>query len=232
MRLLIDRRPEGEPDRVGSELTETEVRAAYAVTGAPWLRASMVSTVDGAAAGADDRSGSINTDADHVVFAALRSLADAVVVGAGTADTEGYGPVERPIVLVSARGRVPDALRGGPAGSVLLATCGTAAGLETARAVLGEDAVLVVGHDEVDLPGLVRELHRRGLRHLLCEGGPHLLGDLLAAGLVDELCATLAPSLVAGGAPRITAGAGIDQPVALTLLLEHEGTLMARWRLR
>ena len=56
----------------------------------PWVRANFVSTLDGAATGADGRSGSINTGADREVFALLRALADVVVVGAGTARAEGY----------------------------------------------------------------------------------------------------------------------------------------------
>ena len=41
----------------------------------------------------------------------------------------------------------------------------------------------------------------------LCEGGPHLLGTLVAADCVDELCLTLSPVLENGSAGRITAGA-------------------------
>src|SRR3954464_1645111 len=58
--------------------------------GESWLRVNFVSTLDGAATGADGRSGSINTGADREVFALLRALADVVVVGAGTARAEGY----------------------------------------------------------------------------------------------------------------------------------------------
>ena len=50
-----------------------------------WVRANFVSTLDGAATGADGRSGSINTGADREVFALLRALSDVVLVGAGTA---------------------------------------------------------------------------------------------------------------------------------------------------
>ncbi|GAB2888351.1 pyrimidine reductase family protein [Myroides odoratimimus subsp. xuanwuensis] len=195
----------------------------------PWLRVNMVSTVDGAATGADGHSGSINNAADKRVFDALRVMADAVVVGAGTARAEGYGPGATPIVVVSGRGEVPETLRGAPAGAVLLATCAGAPGLAAARAELGDEHVLVTGDGAVDLPGLVAALHDRGLRQLLGEGGPTLLGDLLAAGLVDELCATVVPSLVGGVHPRITTGPALDVPLTLHTLLEHDGTLLARW---
>jgi riboflavin biosynthesis pyrimidine reductase len=53
---------------------------------------------------------------------------------------------------------------------------------------------------------MVAELAARGLPQILSEGGPHLLGALIAADAVDELCLTLAPVLEGGAATRITAG--------------------------
>ena len=83
----------------------------------PWLRLNFVSTVDGAAQGSDGKSGGINNAADKAVFDTLRGLADAVVVGAGTARAEGYRPAAVPIVVVTRSGDVPPLLRGADAGS-------------------------------------------------------------------------------------------------------------------
>jgi riboflavin biosynthesis pyrimidine reductase len=47
---------------------------------------------------------------------------------------------------------------------------------------------------------VLAELACRGLHRVLCEGGPTLFGELVAADAVDELCLTVAPLLV--GAPR------------------------------
>ena len=203
----------------------------YAAPADPWLRVNMVSTVDGAATGESGRSGSINNAADHVVFEHLRASADAVIVGAGTARAEGYGPADLPIVVVSRRGDVPARLRGAPAGSVLLATCAAAEGLEEQRELLGPDHVLVLGSHRVDLAGLRRSLVDRGHTRLLAEGGPHLLRDLLAAGVADELCTTTVPRVIAGTHPRITDGPPVDVPLRLHTLLEQDGTLLARWLL-
>lgn len=207
----------------------TDLAELYATPRTPWLRVNMVTTVDGAATGESGTSGSINNAADKQVFDHLRAMADAIVVGAGTARAEGYGPAGTPIVLVSRRGDVPERLREAPRGSVLLATCGAAEGLDAARDLLGAEQVLVLGSHRVDLPLLKEVLADRGWGQVLCEGGPHLLRDLLASGAADELCATVVPRLVAGEHPRITQGPPVDVPLRLHLLLEAEGTLLGRW---
>jgi riboflavin biosynthesis pyrimidine reductase len=177
----------------------------YAPPPGPWLRVNMVSSVDGAAHGADGRSGSVNNAIDAEVFHLLRSQADAIIVGAGTARVEGYHPAVRPLVVVSGRGRLPETLE-------------------------GADGVRVeAGGDEDALTDLVRRLRAEGFEHLLCEGGPTLLGRLLSAGLVDELCCTITPLLVGGDAKRIVDGPPVDVPLTLSSLVEQDGTLLARW---
>ena len=235
MRVLLDRTagpaspPTTPPPDDGQPLSDEQLATAYATPSADWLRVNMVTTLDGAATGADGLTGSVNNPADRRVFAALRRAAEAIVVGAGTARAEGYRPVDRPTVVVSRRADVPERLRDGAPGSVLLVTCGGAEGLEAARALLGDDQVLVLGDHAVDLTALRPALAERELRTLLCEGGPHLLRDLLAAGAVDELCATVVPTLVGGDLPRITGGGPVEVPLELRLLLEEDGTLLGRW---
>ena len=208
---------------------DADLATLYAPLADPWLRVNMVATVDGSATGESGRSGSINNEADHVVFDHLRASADVILVGAGTARAEGYGVAAVPLVVVSRRGDVPERLRDAPSGSVLLATCAHAERLEQARATLGPDHVLVLGSHRVDLEALRGTLVDRGHTRLLAEGGPHLLRDLLAAGVVDELCTTTVPRLIAGTHPRITDGPPVDVPLRLHTLLEQDGTLLARW---
>ncbi|MBB3042204.1 dihydrofolate reductase family protein [Nocardioides soli] len=173
-------------------------------TDGPWLRVNMITTLDGAATGDSGRSGSINNAVDQQVFDRLRALADVIVVGAGTARVEGYGPADRPIVVISRSGEVPEGLRGAPPGSVLVEPLGDAAAFK-------------------------RGLADRGWSNILCEGGPSLLRDLLAAGVVDELCTTIVPRVIGGEHPRIVAGPPVDVPLRLHTLLEQDGTLLARW---
>jgi riboflavin biosynthesis pyrimidine reductase len=230
MRLLIG--PGRPAADVAHDLTDSDLALLYAAPRVPWLRANLVSTVDGAATGESGKSGSINNAVDQRVFGLLRRLADAIVVGAGTARIEGYRPADLPTVVVSRSGRVPDGLRDAEPGRVLLATCRAAGALDDARAVLGADNVLVLGGHRVDLAELKVRLHDRGFTNLLCEGGPHLLRDLLDQGVLDEMDATVVPRLVAGLHPRITDGPPVDVPLELGLLVEAENTLLGRWFVR
>jgi riboflavin biosynthesis pyrimidine reductase len=218
--------------RPSSTNGDVDLSRIYAAPRTPWLRVNMVSTVDGAATGESGKSGSINNAADKQVFDTLRGLADVIVVGAGTARTEGYGPVDTPIVLVSRRADVPDQLRDAPPGAVLMATTASADGLAEARGLLGDEHVLALGEDEVDLALLKEALAARGLVDVLSEGGPSLLGALLAQGVADELTTTVVPRVVGGDHRRIVAAPPLDVPLELHSLLEEDGTLLARWLVR
>ncbi len=227
---------------------ETELARHYAEPRLPWLRANMIATLDGAATGADARSGSINGPADGRVFAVLRAWADVVLVGAGTVRAEGYRAPRTPepllaarrdrgqpphpaLVLVSARGDVPDAaLAGDPAPWVVTTTL--APDLDRLRARVAPDRLLVHDH-AVRLPDVVAHLVAQGLGRILTEGGPHLLGDLLTARLVDELCLTWSPRLVGGPAPRVVGAPWLAPPTGahLAQLLHADGWLLGRWLL-
>ena len=226
MRVLTGAEP-------NENIRDEDLAVLYAApAGEAFLRVNMVSTVDGSSTGEDALTGSINNAADQRVFVMLRTLADVVIVGAGTAKAERYSPIEgTPIVLVSRKAQIPESLQGAPAGSVYLATCSRSDGLASAKEILGADQVLELGSHRVDLPLLKQTLAERGWMSQLCEGGPHLLRDLVFQGCVDELTETTVPRLVAGAYPRITEGAPIDVPLRLTMLLEDEGTLFGRWAL-
>lgn len=208
------------------------------------LRAGFVLSADGGAAVGGGSRG-LQSSADQAVFAALRAVSDAVVVGAGTARAEGYRaigvrPEGRSWRAAHARAATPtlvlvsrsleldpgDACFAGPA---VVVTC-AAADAERRAALEAVADVVVAGDDAVDLPAAVRALHERGLRRLLCEGGPTLLTALLAAGLVDELCLTTAPVLL-GTAPTLLVQA-LPAPVGLRLvhLVDGgDGSLLTRW---
>ncbi|RXZ48036.1 dihydrofolate reductase family protein, partial [Agromyces binzhouensis] len=85
--------------------------------------------------------------------------------------------------------------------------------------------VIVAGDRRVDLAGAVAELGERGMRSILSEGGPGLLGALAESDLVDELCVTLSPVLVGGSAPRIS-GSAEERPRAMRLVHAIPGERM------
>jgi riboflavin biosynthesis pyrimidine reductase len=212
-----------------ADLSDDELAAAYTPEREPWLRVNFVSTVDGAAQGSDGVSKSINNDADKRVFDALRRRAHCLVVGAGTLRDEGYDVPPLPLVVVSRSADVPPTLRDAPRGRVLMATVASSDGLAAARESLGEENVMELGEDEIDLVALKAALVDRGWTEQLCEGGPSLFADLLAAGVVDELCWTIVPTLTGGDAVRIATGAEVEVALRPALLLEQDGTLLGRW---
>src|SRR5699024_10959674 len=116
-------------------------------------------------------------------------------------------------------------------GEVLMLTCAAAvpSALARARQVLVTDRVVIAGEDEVVLPLAVTALLDRGLSRVLCEGGPQLLADVAASGVLDEMCQTVVPLLAGGTAPRITKGTPADLELRPRLLLESHGTLLHRW---
>jgi riboflavin biosynthesis pyrimidine reductase len=212
-----------------SELSDDELAETYEPLGEPWLRVNFVSTLDGAGQGPDGLSKSINNAADKRVFNTLRRHADCLVVGAGTLRTEGYDVPRLPLVVVTRSGDVPPTLRDAPEGRILMATTAAADGLAQARSLLGDEQVLVLGEETVDLVELKSRLAERGWRDQLCEGGPALFSAMLEAEVVDELCLTWVPRLLGGDHTRITAGADLDVALRPHSLLEEDGTLLGRW---
>ncbi|HEV7172687.1 dihydrofolate reductase family protein [Pedococcus sp.] len=235
MRLLLDSNGLHQP---GESLDRAQLTDLYAAPARRWMRANFVSTLDGAATGGDHRSGSINTEADHVVFDLLRRLSDVVVVGAGTVRAEGYpslrvgDPAAPRLVVVSHSGAVPESVLGGPEGSVLLVTRKGADGraLGRSRELLGPDFVHTAGADTVDLVAMRHLLEDQGARQILCEGGPALFGSLLEARVVDELDLTWSPKVVGGDHKSIVSGPPREVAMSPMLLLEEDGTLLSRWR--
>lgn len=236
----------------GELLDAPALERLYAYPDRPWVRANMVATLDGAAAGNDGDTATLNTPADLEVFTLLRDLADVVLVGAGTARSEDYrrlgprtgGRRERAVAegraahpelaVVSGTGRVPAALAQEPpedTGGVSLVTCEAAGSqaLDRARRTLGADRVLVCGADRVDLRAAVGALAARGLPRVLCEGGPSLLADVAAEGVLDEMCLTVVPLMAGGLQQRVAVGTAADLPLVPGVVVESGGTLLQRW---
>jgi len=212
----------------------------------PYLGMNMVSSLDGKAT-LDWRTKGLSSDVDRRLFHHLRTQADAVMVGAGTVREERYGRITKSEELRDKRvreGRTPEALAVVVSGRLALpgdlpllnepdqaVVIATGAEHSLADAHAGIDYVRVGD----DLPRLMVQLYERGVRSVLCEGGPTLNSFLFAASLVDELFLTMNPKVVGGAAAlTIVAGRELVEPVELDLVsvAEAEGELFTRWRVR
>jgi len=218
--------------------------------GRPWLRVNFVVSADGSATDEQGRSEGLGGPGDRALFRALRAHADAILVGAGTARAEGYGPHRMRPDLAARRGADG---RPEPAAVVVVTrsldldldaplftaartptvvlTCAAAPPQRRERAA-GVARLLVAGEEAVDLAEGLRLLRAEtGAASVLCEGGPVLTRDLLDAGLVDELCLTVAPVLVGTGARLVE---GLERRVDLELqrLATDDGDLYLGYGVR
>ncbi|WP_462188058.1 pyrimidine reductase family protein [Frankia sp. CcWB2] len=234
------------------DIEDIDLDEAYAYPSSaahtPYIRANFVASVDGAAE-VGGRSGPLGGEADLRVFRLLRWLSDVVLVGAGTARTENYGPVvipperrERrvaaglaavpPIAVVTATaGFDPGArLFSGEIRPVLL-TCETAP-LDRRRRLAAVADIAICGGSAVEPDLAVRALAERGMTRILTEGGPLLHSQLAAAGLLYELCLTITPVLAGPGRLGIMKGEPWPAPAALTLtqILAEDDVLFLRYR--
>lgn len=238
------------PPADGALVDDETLLALYAPADrdATCLRLNFVTSLDGAVT-IDGRSEGLSGAADKRVFGLLRTVCDALLVGAGTLRNEGYAELDLgerrrarrralgfaadpPLVILSGRLALDPAhpmFTRAPVRPIVLTHADSPA---DRRAALRQVAdVLVAGDTEVDLRAGLAMLHERGLRQVLCEGGPHVLGCLTAADLVDELCLTVSP-LLAGAEPgRLSAGPATSQPRRLVLrhVLTVDDVLLLRY---
>lgn len=232
----------------GDELDLLGLAEAYAYPADHWLRVNFVSSTDGAAT-AGGLSEGLSSAGDKQVFGILRVLADVILVGAGTARAENYKPARRRDSLAQLRTGRPPAppiavvthtlglnlgsqlfTEAAPDARTIVITCASSdSGLRAEAAKVAD--VIVAGDASVDLAAALDELASRGLRQVLSEGGPHLLGSLDAASRVDELCLSLSPTMAGPGAGRIVAGdESRARPLALKqVLAADDGFLFLRY---
>ncbi len=226
---------------------DVELPEAYRYpTDRTWVRANMVASVDGAAV-KDGSSRALSGSADQQVLGVLRGLCDVVLAGAGTARSESYQALrakpafslareslgQRPAPVLALVSRSLDLdpaspLFGGAQRSVVITTGDSD---ERSRLRLAEVAdVVVAGDGTLDVPVAIEELEKRGLRRVLCEGGPEFLSTLASAGRLDELCLTLSPVLVGGDAPRVLGNVALKRSrLVLAHVLEQDGVLFTRY---
>ncbi|MDA3644978.1 pyrimidine reductase family protein [Saccharopolyspora indica] len=216
-----------------------------------WLAVNYVSSADGAVE-IGGRARQLSSPADQKVLKLGSDLADVLIVGATTAMVEEFRGVHPDEATLERRRRhglrdvPPTAVvttgRSLPADApviteaatpTLVITCASAPEPKQKAWEAAGAEVLIAGRDEVDLAAAVEALVERGLNRIDCEGGPHLFGGLLAAGVVDELRLTVSPLLVSGTHERIATGPSLD-PVEMDLasVLTEDGAMLVRYLVR
>lgn len=211
------------------------------------VRLSMVMSVDGSTTDEEGWTARLGRAADKQLLRALRGVADAILVGAGSIRTGRYPPHRpspefrarrrdagraefAPLVVVTAGGDLDWSLPAFTEASTptYVLTCAQARAID-----LPAEQVLVHGESTVDLAAGLADLRERlGLRAVLCEGGPGLATELLAAGLVDELVLSLAPSVLSGHNQRLVAGLERRVELELSEIYEEDSQLVLRYGVR
>lgn len=237
----------------GSELEGLhDLAAAYAYPDTadrtPWLRVNMVTSLDGATQGRNGRSATVSSPPDRVVLSLLRDLADVILVGAGTARAERYGPAEVSPEFTEARrraGQLPappiavvsrnldldpaaELFAAEPRRTIVLTVESSPADRREELSKVAD--VAVVGGTSIDVDVAVDALAERGFTRILSEGGAHLLASFIAADRLDELCYTITPTIVGGLSNRlIETRRTLESTWRLGHILEEDGSLLTRW---
>lgn len=213
---------------------------------------NMATSVDGATA-AGGRSGSLGGPTDRKMFAAVRALADAILVGAATVRAERYRPPDSVeghlgqrlelghqegarLIVVSASGRLDDdspildapILDSPTAARPILLTAAPVDELSPRVASVFDIRTI---DDHGALARRIGELVDEGVDTVLCEGGPRLLGMLVDLDLVDEWLLTTGPSIRGGDSRRMVHGAAeTERPLLLDRIWHDDtGAIFARY---
>jgi diaminohydroxyphosphoribosylaminopyrimidine deaminase/5-amino-6-(5-phosphoribosylamino)uracil reductase len=201
----------------------------------PHVTLKCAMTLDGKIAAFDRAARWITGEAARREGHRLRSEADAVVVGIGTAladDPELSVRLEPPWprepfrVVVDSRARLPVTARvigaGIPARTVVAVTDEAPAARVAALEERGVTVLWCKGRGgRVDLEDLCGRLLAQDVMGILVEGGSELNSGFLEAGLVDRVAFFVAPMLIGGReAPTAVAGSGrrLEQAIRLERL--------------
>lgn len=208
------------PIDLATESGRVRLAAEYAPREGRYLRVNMITSLTGAARGADGTSDTLTNRVDRTVLGVIRDQADAVLVGAATVRAEGYlVPRRATLAILTVSGDLRGHRLDG-AGDRVIVLCPRARAAEVSDrlGIAGARVVGVDGADHADdvaPEAVLRALRAEGLTRVVCEGGPRVAGMFAAAGLVDEFCVTVAPTLVPTERPflRLPAEAQLETEV-------------------
>jgi riboflavin-specific deaminase-like protein len=203
----------------------------------PYLALNMAATADGRVS-IDGRSAPVAGSADRELFHHLRTQADAVMAGAGTARVERYRPLTKTPALRAKRAR--EGVWPEPLAVIVSGRLDLPGDLPLLQDPDSRVAIVTAVDEKLDgvradvsylLEPVTRELRpslhtlrtEYGVRSILCEGGPRLNSSLLREGLVDELFLCVSPRIAGDPAqPATVEGDALPGPLDLELLSLHE----------
>lgn len=186
-------------------------RYRWLASQAEWVVAQSAQSLDGFLATRDGDGAGLSGAADLRHLHSLRSLCDAVVVGAQTvvADdpvltvrlVEGSNPTR---VVLDPHGRIPLTARllSDPSAPTLWLTAADAPAVTAPHL-----RQLRLGPPPWQPGEVLKELHALGLRRVLVEGGGRTISRFLEAGELDRLFLTTVPVLLGDGVPGVRAAA-------------------------
>ena len=178
-------------------------------TGRPFLTLKLAVSLDGKIADRNRTSKWITGPASRKKVHELRRKVDAILVGANTLfeDNPSLLPLpdrgRRPLrVIVSSTGKLPmksrifnDEFR---EQTLIATTSRCPAKIRNELERRGVSVLQVGSKGRIDLARLMKELGKKGVLHVLCEGGGELAGSLIRAKLVDEFAVFIAPCIIGG----------------------------------
>lgn len=180
-----------------------------AALGRPLVIGQIGQSLDGRIATESGHSHYINGPESLDHLHRLRALADAVIIGASTADlddprlttrrVEGPNPAR---VIIDPKGRVP-ATRAVLSDAAAATLWVTAPGLQSPDPAGCERLELAAGAGGIPPLAILSALRRRGLGLILVEGGAHTVSGFLAAGAIDRLHVLVAPLILGSGRPGL-----------------------------
>jgi diaminohydroxyphosphoribosylaminopyrimidine deaminase / 5-amino-6-(5-phosphoribosylamino)uracil reductase len=190
----------------------------YMSTGMPFVHLKLAVSVDGKIATRTRDSRWITGPESRARAHELRHEYDAILIGAGTAETDDPQlsdrsglPRRRPLVRVV----LDDEVRLSPESQLAKMTLKAPVivfGNESANHadVLRAQGVEIVNSTRGDLPSVLRELGNRSIQSVLVEGGSTVAGEFIDAGLVNKVTFLIAPKIIGGvTAPSAIGGSGI-----------------------
>ena len=196
-----------------------------------WLRTNLVLSANGSATGPDGTSESLSSGADRRILGVIRELSDVVLVGAASVRTEGYQVPKRSRLAVLTSTGDLTGHRLAPELAATVTVVGPAAAVERAGAELpGAELLELAGPS--DAAAVIGALRAAGYRSIVCEGGPSLAGQLVAAGLVDELCFTTSPVLTPLRVGALTGDLDTTRLDLGQLAVDDTGNVFTRWLTR